>query len=46
MLTSAVEANEPQRLDYGQAVLELQSAAAEDPEIAQVISSLDGRRLV
>ena len=36
LLTSAVEGNEPQRLDYGEAVLELQ-AAAQDPEIAQAV---------
>lgn len=40
-LTSAVEANEPQRLDYGQAVLELQSAAAQDPEIAQAVVDVE-----
>jgi hypothetical protein len=34
LLTNAVEANEPQRLDYGQAVLELKAAAEADPEIA------------
>ncbi|QLE49276.1 hypothetical protein FD724_15000 [Nostoc sp. C057] len=39
-LTSAVEANEPQRLDYGQAVLELQ-AAAQDPEIAQAVMDVE-----
>ena len=39
-LTSAVEANEPQRLDYGQAVLELQ-AAAQDPEIAQAVVEVE-----
>ncbi|MFW9264756.1 hypothetical protein [Nostoc sp. CALU 546] len=40
LLTSAVEANEPQRLDYGQAVLELQ-AAAQDPEIAQAVVEVE-----
>jgi hypothetical protein len=40
LLTSAVEANEPQRLDYGQAVLELQSAA-QDPEIAQAVVDVE-----
>jgi hypothetical protein len=40
LLTSAVEANEPQRLDYGEAVLELQ-AAAEDPEIAQAVVDVE-----
>ncbi|MHC5595750.1 MAG: hypothetical protein ACYTXC_07255 [Nostoc sp.] len=39
-LTSAVEGNEPQRLDYGQAVLELQ-AAAQDPEIAQAVMDVE-----
>jgi hypothetical protein len=39
-LTSAVEANEPQRLDYGQVVLELQ-AAAQDPEIAQAVVDVE-----
>ncbi|OYD99588.1 hypothetical protein CDG77_00125 [Nostoc sp. 'Peltigera membranacea cyanobiont' 213] len=39
-LTSVVEANEPQRLDYGQAVLELQ-AAAQDPEIAQAVVEVE-----
>ncbi|QLE43918.1 hypothetical protein FD723_28100 [Nostoc sp. C052] len=39
-LTSAVEVNEPQRLDYGQAVLELQ-AAAQDPEIAQAVVEVE-----
>ncbi|MEH1785616.1 MAG: hypothetical protein V7L23_08495 [Nostoc sp.] len=43
-LTSAVEANEPQRLDYGRAVLELQ-AAAQDPEIAQAVVDVEGRRI-
>jgi len=41
LLTSAVEGNEPQRLDYGQAVLELQSAAAQDPEIAQAVVDVE-----
>ena len=40
LLTNAVEANEPQRLDYGQAVLELQSAA-QDPEIAQAVVDVE-----
>ncbi len=39
-LTGDVEANEPQRLDYGQAVLELQ-AAAQDPEIAQAVVEME-----
>ncbi|MDZ7957048.1 MAG: hypothetical protein RMY34_03925 [Aulosira sp. DedQUE10] len=37
LLTAAVEAKEPQRLDYGKAVLELKAAADEDPEIAQAV---------
>ncbi|RCJ41205.1 hypothetical protein A6770_08990 [Nostoc minutum NIES-26] len=40
-LTSAVEANEPQRLDYGQAVLELTAAAEQDPEIAQAVVEVE-----
>lgn len=40
LLTNAVEANEPQRLDYGEAVRELQ-AAAEDPEIAQAVVDVE-----
>ncbi len=40
-LTSAVEENEPQRLDYGQAVLELQAAAEQDPEIAQAVVEVE-----
>ncbi|MEH2406437.1 hypothetical protein [Nostoc sp.] len=41
LLTSAVEGNEPQRLDYGQAVLELTAAAAQDPEIAQAVVDVE-----
>ncbi|MEH1969297.1 hypothetical protein [Nostoc sp.] len=40
-LTSAVEANEPQRLDYGQAVLELKTAAEQNPEIAQAVVEVE-----
>ncbi|MDZ7956729.1 MAG: hypothetical protein RMY34_02275 [Aulosira sp. DedQUE10] len=41
LLTSAVDGNEPQRLDYGQAVLELKEAADADPEIAQAVVDVD-----
>jgi hypothetical protein len=41
LLTSAVERNEPQRLDYGQAVLELKAAAEQDPEIAQAVVEVE-----
>ena len=42
LFTSAVEANEPQRLDYyGQAVLELKAAADADPEIAQAVVEVE-----
>ncbi|WP_414550601.1 hypothetical protein [Anabaena sp. CCY 0017] len=41
LLTSAVEGNEPQRLDYGEAVLELQKAAEQDPEIAQAVVEVE-----
>ncbi|MDZ7992910.1 MAG: hypothetical protein RM022_023960 [Nostoc sp. EfeVER01] len=41
LLTSAVEGNEPQRLDYGQAVLELKTAADADPEIAQAVVGVE-----
>lgn len=41
LLTSAVEGNEPQRLDYGQAVLELKAAADADPEIAQAVVDVE-----
>ena len=41
LLTSAVEGNEPQRLDYGQAVLELKAAADSDPEIAQAVVEVE-----
>ncbi|MDZ8135901.1 MAG: hypothetical protein RM049_11465 [Nostoc sp. DedQUE04] len=41
LLTSAVEGNEPQRLDYGQAVLELKAAADADPEIAQAVVGVE-----
>lgn len=40
-LIEAVEANEPQRLDYGQAVLELTEAAKKDPEIAQAVLDVE-----
>ncbi|MDF5707711.1 MAG: hypothetical protein PUP90_08515 [Nostoc sp. S4] len=41
LLTSAVEGDEPQRLDYGQAVLELKAAADADPEIAQAVADVE-----
>jgi len=41
LLTSAVEGNEPQPLDYGQAVLELKAAADQDPEIAQAVVEVE-----
>ncbi|MEH1869519.1 MAG: hypothetical protein V7K69_31605 [Nostoc sp.] len=41
LLTSAVEGNEPQRLDYSQAVLELKAAAEQDPEIAQAVVEVE-----
>ncbi|MEH2149471.1 hypothetical protein [Nostoc sp.] len=41
LLTNAVEGNEPQRLDYGQAVLELKAAAEQDPEIAQAVVEVE-----
>ncbi|MDZ8259202.1 hypothetical protein [Nostoc sp. ChiQUE01b] len=41
LLTSAVEGNEPQRLNYGQAVLELTAAADKDPEIAQAVVEVE-----
>ncbi|MCC5606261.1 hypothetical protein LC612_05515 [Nostoc sp. CHAB 5834] len=41
LFTSAVEANELQRLDYGQAVLELKAAAEADPEIAQAVVDVE-----
>lgn len=41
LLTSAVEANEPQRLDYGEAVRELTAAAAQDPEVAQAVVDVE-----
>ncbi|BAZ27722.1 hypothetical protein NIES4074_01500 [Cylindrospermum sp. NIES-4074] len=40
-LTASIEANEPPRLDYGQAVLELISAAKQDPEIAQAVLDVE-----
>ncbi|MGF1934134.1 MAG: hypothetical protein RM347_007005 [Nostoc sp. ChiQUE02] len=40
-LSSAVEANEPQRLNYDQAVLELKAAAEQDPEIAQAVMEVE-----
>ncbi|ALB39466.1 hypothetical protein AA650_02405 [Anabaena sp. WA102] len=40
-LIEAVEANEPQPLDYGQAVLELTEAAKKDPEIAQAVLDVE-----
>ncbi len=41
LLTATVEANETQRLDYGQAVLELKAAAEQDPEIAQAVVDVE-----
>ncbi|QMS90918.1 hypothetical protein HUN01_26290 [Nostoc edaphicum CCNP1411] len=41
LLTSAIEGDEPQRLDYGQAVLELKAAADADPEIAQAVVDVE-----
>ncbi|OYD95487.1 hypothetical protein CDG76_11070 [Nostoc sp. 'Peltigera membranacea cyanobiont' 210A] len=41
LLTNAVEGSEPQRLDYGQAVLELKAAADADPEIAQAVVEVE-----
>jgi len=41
LLISAVEGNEAQRLDCGQAVLELTAAAAQDPEIAQAVVEVE-----
>lgn len=40
-LTASIEANEPLRLDYGQAVLELTAAAEQDPEIAQAVRDVE-----
>ncbi|WP_414541237.1 hypothetical protein [Nostoc sp. CCY0012] len=39
-LTNGLEGNEAQRLDYGQAVLEL-TEAAQDPEIAQAVTGVE-----
>jgi hypothetical protein len=41
LLTNATQANEQQRLDYGQAVLELKAAADADPEIAQQVVEVE-----
>lgn len=41
LLTNATQANEQQRLDYGQAVLELKAAADKDPEIAQGVLEVE-----
>ena len=41
LLTNATQANEQQRLDYGQAVLELKAAADKDPEIAQQVVEVE-----
>ncbi|BAY91754.1 MULTISPECIES: hypothetical protein [unclassified Tolypothrix] len=41
LLTATVEADETQRLDYGQAVLELKAAAEQDPEIAQAVVDVE-----
>ncbi|MEH1965332.1 hypothetical protein [Nostoc sp.] len=41
LLTKFVEGNEQQRLDYGQAVLELKKAADTDPEIAQKVIEVE-----
>jgi hypothetical protein len=40
-LTAAVEAKETERLDVGQAVLELKAAADQDPEIAQAVVDVE-----
>lgn len=40
-LIEAVDATEPQPLDYGQAVLELTEAAKKDPEIAQAVLDVE-----
>ncbi|MGI8501839.1 MAG: hypothetical protein ACR2LR_11960 [Hassallia sp.] len=37
----SLTSNEPQRLDYGQAVLELKAAADADPEIAQAVVEVE-----
>ncbi len=41
LLTNATQANEQQRLDYGQAVLELKAVADADPEIAQGVVEVE-----
>ncbi len=41
LLTNATQANEQQRLDYGQAVLELKAVADKDPEIAQGVVEVE-----
>ncbi|MBO3463217.1 hypothetical protein G7B40_031240 [Aetokthonos hydrillicola Thurmond2011] len=41
LLMKSVEGNEQQRLDYGQAVLELKKAADTDPEIAQKVIEVE-----
>lgn len=41
LLTNATQGNEQQRLDYGQAVLELKAAADADPEIAQHVVEVE-----
>lgn len=40
-LTTALDENETQRIDYGQAVLELKAAAEEDPEIAETLLEVE-----
>ena len=41
LLTNATQANEQQRLDYGQAVLELKAVAEKDTEIAQGVREVE-----
>ncbi len=41
LLTSAVDGNEPQPLNYDEAVLELKAAADADPEIAQAVVDVE-----
>lgn len=41
LLTTATQGNEQQKLDYGQAVLELKAVAETDPEIAQGVREVE-----
>ncbi|MDZ8223296.1 hypothetical protein [Nostoc sp. ChiVER01] len=41
LLISAVEGNEPQRLDYQAVLVELKAAADTDPEIAQAVMEVE-----